>query len=83
MQRDLDLIKRILYRVEECQVLAGVHKMEIEGVKHDVINYHLFLLYDKGLITGKDTSTSNSFGMIHIKLTWAGHDHVEELRKND
>jgi len=82
MKRDIDLLREILFKLEEQpdpNELLYPEQME----RHDPIqvSHHIYLLYDGGLITAIDAS---AVGQPHYwvakYLTWEGHEFLEASR---
>ncbi len=66
MRRDADLIRDILLSVE-----ADNDSIKSEITDQDIINYHLYLMIDGGLLHGQEVNEGQwqIFG-----LTWEGHE---------
>ncbi len=83
MKRDMDLLRNILFDIEEHQYCNEPLNIEIEDVSKDEIMYHVMLLEDAGLIRALNASSLNDFEWIPMNLTWKGHDFVEAARNDD
>ncbi len=85
MKRDMDLIRKILLKVEELDVLNYGQSCQImiEGYDDPIVNYHIGLLAEAGLLEAKPVRAlgfPNTF-MI-TKLTWEGHDFIDTARND-
>lgn len=82
MKRDMDLARKILFEVEKCENPWGPNEVEVEGYTHQVVSYHIKLLYQAGLIEAQDASTMgpNGFSWFAGSLTWEGHEFIEAAR---
>ena len=86
MKRDLDLIRKILLEVESCTNVRGVDTsmIKVSGTSTDVIKYHVGLLVDAGLITGKRVQLLESSGAFYLQLnlTSRGHEFLDNARND-
>lgn len=81
MQRDMELIRKILLVIEQSDS-GWAPQLQIEGYSEAQIGYHAYLLIDAGLAHGQDASTLRSDapqGLI-TSLTWEGHEFAEAAR---
>jgi hypothetical protein len=79
MQRDMDLIRKILLVIEE-QPAGKRFRVKIEGYDDDAIQGHLALLYEHKLINAIDASSHSGQAYLVRGLTWEGHDFIEAVR---
>lgn len=84
MQRDMDLARDLLLKVEEAP--AHIHGQELFRHWPDrtvgELNYHVELLFQAGLIAGDGhlvLSTRNA-GWRSLRLTYAGHEFLGTIR---
>ena len=84
MKRDMDLVRKILLKIEEEQNEFPLMNIEIDGYDMATVNYHCKLLYEAGLISGYKASTSMSGldGFMVDSLTWEGNDFLDKIRDN-
>jgi len=82
MVRDMELIRKIMLKLESGELYGGV-----EGYTDDTVNYHKGLLVERGLVegsllyaTGKDSSANIPTNVFIKKLTWEGHDFIDGIR---
>ncbi len=77
MQRDFDLIRELLLRIEDDQPTD-----EIPGVDDETRIYHVGLLKQAGLIEAIDTSSLSGPDYEITGLTWEGHDFLDQARNS-
>lgn len=82
MKRNMDLVRRILLLMNEHEHGYSPQKLEIEGYTEEQIGYHCLLLGEAGLIEATESSTygSPSPEASPIRLTWAGHEFIENAQ---
>lgn len=81
MTRDLDLARAILLELEKREQFDQHFRMTLPGYADALVDYHLRLLHEGGLICGVVGSIN---GDVHpIRLTWAGHDFLDSSRNED
>lgn len=86
MQRDMELIRKILFVIEEKYVDTWLPASEIiiDGYDMKTIAYHCAILHDAGLISDyNDAYCDNELSFFGVgRLTWAGHEFLDKI-KND
>ncbi|MEO0738524.1 MAG: DUF2513 domain-containing protein [Cyanobacteria bacterium J06649_12] len=88
MNRDPELIREILLRVEELSIGQFLANIEIDGYGSDVIGEHVRLLQEAGFIDAQLSKASSSMGVTIVagyainRLLNDGHDFIENA-KND
>lgn len=82
MQRNLDLIRDMLLRIESNEnPVMYCHDFVTEDISHDVVTYHLNLLLDSMYINASCRGAVNSPTQYTIKgLTTRGHDYLDSVR---
>ena len=84
MKRDMDLCRKILLATEEMPPNGEVRSEGLAmplGIDANVIDYHITLLVEAGLVDGIDVSTlENSYSFIITRLTWEGHEFLDSAR---
>jgi len=87
MKRDMNLIREILLKLEEHDPGQGkLIALKVEGTAQNVVDHHLFLLEDAGLILGVKGNNPGENPLHHVNpvcLTWSGHDFLEEARDEE
>ena len=84
MKRDLELIRKMLFAVEDSPK-GFAPELEIEGYTPTQIGYHAYLLIDGGFAKGPELTHmgSESPEARIMSLTWEGHDFAEAARDPD
>jgi Hypothetical protein (DUF2513) len=84
MRRDMDLIRQIMFKVEEQPGGYAPNDFTIEGHSQDEVLYHVWLLGDAGWMKVSDASYMGSSGpqALPVSLTSAGHDFIDAARNN-
>lgn len=84
MKRDMELIRKILLVISEYDHGHAPDDLVISGYTDEQIAYHCFILDEAGLIKASNTTSSESLSpeAIPIRLTWSGHEFIENA-KND
>ncbi len=86
MQRDMELIRKILFAIEDKYVDTWLssNQIEIAGYDMKTIGYHCAVLRDAGLVSDYKGQYGNGellfFGVG--RLTWEGHELLDKI-KND
>jgi hypothetical protein len=82
VKRDMDLIRRILLDVEQCDETNGSGHLELdyEECSDQKMAYHVKMLREAGLIEALDFYDSNSPACWPTQLTWAGHEFLDAAR---
>ena len=79
MQRDMDLIRKIVLTVRDSTGVVN----KLEGVEELAYRYHANLLLEAGLAVGaasKEVMGTGAPGHVMIfRLTWAGHDFADSI----
>ena len=82
MQRDMELVRKILFKIEESVDNVACNNLKIEGYSMDQVAYHCSILYEGGYIYDyKAQYCGNglySFGVGRI--TWEGHEFLDKIR---
>lgn len=85
MKRDMELVRKILFYVEENYVAGQkwLRNIDIEGYDYDVIMEHVLLVYENGLIQDiKDISTLGGISYWIGNLSNAGYDFLDKIRSD-
>ncbi|HHF7345944.1 TPA: DUF2513 domain-containing protein [Legionella feeleii] len=84
MKRNWDMIRNILFKVEELSPNALLTLDSFPMDEHNEISYHLEILEEAGLIKGKihKTPGGSPHGFHLIRLSWLGHDFLECIRSD-
>ena len=79
MKRDMDLIRLILLELENSEPYQ-VFRPNICGYQDKEVNYHLELLISAWLVEGEMHYTGGMTANPNVKLTWAGHEFLDDIR---
>ena len=87
MKRDLDLIRKILLKIESCDNPDGIFNttdINIEGYRAELIQYQVGLLVDAGLVTssGKPARFMDAsfISYFSVNLTWTGSELLDNAK---
>lgn len=84
MKRDMELIRKILFAIEEQYVDTVLYNLQVDGYDINVVAYHCDLLYQAGLVKDYGCNFADdeiySFGVG--ALTWDGHDYLDKIRSD-
>ncbi|MCC9655599.1 DUF2513 domain-containing protein [Rhodopirellula halodulae] len=78
----MELIRRILFAIEDCDDGAVPREFEIEGYSQDQIRYHCYQIYLGGLVDAvPQARLQHKVPNLQIThLTPAGHDFIDHAR---
>ena len=82
MKRDMDLVRKIVFVLEEHSLGYHAESVTIDGYTKDQICYHAYIMKQAGLIDGVDLAlrTGQSPSVMPTKLTWEGHEFADAAR---
>jgi Hypothetical protein (DUF2513) len=85
MQRNMNLVRMILLRIEASPSGWASRDFGIEGYPPGAVPYHAHIMKQEGLIEGADVTTSASRGpeVVPTSLTWKGHEFLDLARDQD
>lgn len=85
MKRDMELCRKILFKIEGNTKAGIIFDLNIEGYEKAEIMYNCQLLHEAGLIKGYKRywrgETSPKGGFSVGDLTWEGHDFLDNIRE--
>lgn len=81
MKRDFELLKQILIMVEDAETFDESVAIKIPGRSGDVIEYHVILLHEAGLINC-DQMEKDYGHTMPMSLTMAGCDFLDASRSD-
>lgn len=81
MNRDMDLIRKILLTLKQAPDGKTIPNLKIEGYDENTVAYHCKLLYENGLISSyKRQDANNKIYIFWVgNLTWDGHDFLAKI----
>ena len=84
MQRDMELIRKILFKIEDTIDNIGKNNLQIEGYTLEQVAYHCSILYEGGYIHVCNVQYSGN--KVHLfcvgRLTWEGHEFLDKIRED-
>lgn len=82
MKRDMDLVRKILFFLEDRTSFEAVTEVPIEGYDQRVVMYHMLLLAQAGLVDFEPEKTKNGRIIMAyvLGLNWAGHEFLDAVR---
>jgi hypothetical protein len=82
MQRDMELIRKLLLAVEQHEHGFAPREITIDGYSDEQVGYHSWLLNDAGLAEAIDVTNrgSDSPEAMIRHLTWAGHEFLDAAK---
>lgn len=77
MKRDMELIRDILFCLEDDKDLIS-----ISGIEESKIHYHLDLLRDANLVLDDSfyDTTISAVPLNRLRITWDGHEFLDSVR---
>ena len=81
MQRNMDLVRMILLRMEADSSGRAPQDLGIKSYPPDEIGYHAHIMMQEGLIDGFKTESHPE--AIPISLTWKGHEFLDLVRDQE
>ncbi len=84
MQRDMELIRKILFKIEDTVDNVAEYDLEIEGYTIEQVAYHCSILYEGGYIHAyKGEYAGNGLYSFSVgRLTWEGHEFLDKIRED-
>lgn len=86
MNRNMNLIRDILCKVESYDLAIDTEEITITGYSRREIEYHFLLLLEAGLLHAQidDTRLDDEYGRwVGLRLTWSGHEFLDAARNNE
>lgn len=83
MKRDMDLIRDLLFLLEDRSEDCVLEVDSFSGYSKAEVQYHLNLMYEAGFISAEPARSSTSDRIILVLpfgLTWQGHEFLDAIR---
>lgn len=82
MQRDLDLIRSILLKIESNDRDQSDEWFSLEGEDESAVSYNLELLVEAGFVEAlRNIDLGTPFPhFVRTRLTWTGHEYLDQVR---
>jgi len=82
MNRDMDLVRKILLAVEAKEdAFTPAEELNVSGYSAEQSAYHRCLLEEAGLIEGVQFNGPAGREVVRVRLTWAGHEFLDLARE--
>ncbi len=83
MKRDMDLVRKILIRIEDEPSGFVPDDLSIEGYTGEQIGYHVLIMIEAGLLDGQRVTSLSSRSPVGManRMTWEGHDFLDACRE--
>lgn len=82
MKRDMDLIRKIMLRIEEEYTSTAIFNLKVDGYTMEQIAVHCKMMYEARLISDYKAQYAGnslySFGVSN--LTWEGYEYLDKIR---
>ena len=82
MKRDMDLVRKILLKVEGLPFDGRFYDVSVEGRSDDEITYHVMLLHEAGFIEAINLSNLGGTCWKPKRLTYSGHEFLDAARSD-
>lgn len=85
MQRNMDLVRMILVRMERKPSGSLAEQLGIMGYPPEEVGYHAHIMMQEGLIEGFDVTSRESTHpeALPLNLTWKGHEFLDLVRDQE
>lgn len=84
MKRDMELVRKILFKIEDTVDNVAEYDLTIDGYSMEQIAYHCAILEEGGYIHAYQgdygDNELDSFGVG--RLTWEGHEFLDNIRED-
>lgn len=80
MKRDMELMRSLMLAVEASEESALLHIPTIDGYPRAQVAEHVRLAVDAGYMTARDASTYGEVDFIQLRLTWSGHEFLDNIK---
>lgn len=85
MKRDMELVRKILFRIEEEFVGESIRDLEITGYSMVSVAEHCHLMYEYGLLDEYKPIKADGTPVLAFfvgNLTWEGYDFLDKIRQD-
>lgn len=57
-------------------------KLSIDGYHYDLVSYHIYIMYEAGLINGEPIRSKGGriYDVLPFRLTWEGREFLDSIR---
>jgi hypothetical protein len=91
MKRDMDLVRKILFKMQSDEKRSSYGHLKIDGYSEQQVNYHMKIMAQAGLLhvdlmempmpTTPSWQTSNA-GISYYSISWDGQEFLDVARDN-
>ena len=82
MRRDMDLVREILRQIEAWPEAQGWIEFDLPDRSPEEVSHHVEIMAKAGLIEALDASTMSGPDWKAKKLTWDGHEFLDDARED-
>ena len=84
MKRDMELVRKILFAIEESFVASPIVCLNIDGYSDEQVAYHCSMLYKKGYVAYYTAQVIDDIVAVFAVggLTWEGCDLLDKIRED-
>ena len=84
MKRDMELVRKILFKIEETVDNVAKFNIEIESYTMEQVAYHCSILYEGGYISNYKAQYADGgiYSFSVGRLTWEGHEFLDKIRED-
>lgn len=85
MKRDMELVRKIVFAIEEQYEGQAIRHLKIDGFDHVTIALHCKLLFEFGLVDYYKPISADDVPVITFfvgNLTWEGYDFLDKIRQD-
>ena len=87
MQRDMELIRKILFKIEEKYIdtCLDSNEVSIDGYDIKTVAYHCAICHDAGLVSDyNDSYGDDELQYFEVgRLTWDGHELLDKIKSDN
>ena len=80
MERNWDLVRRILIEMEKRKEFEYLKSNEIKDFPENLVSYHMEIMQEAGLIEARFSMSFNLMEATALRLTWQGHEFLDSIR---
>ena len=82
MKRDMDLVRKILLKIEDEYRTTTLFNIQIEGYDMETVAYHCKIMHEAGLVSSFSAQYGDNivWGLRVGSLTWNGNDYLDKVR---
>jgi hypothetical protein len=84
MQRNMELIIKILKHLEARNEITVIETLNLDGEDDRVVAYHLRRMFEAGLLDAESVVSSTTptriIRVLPFGLSWAGHEFLESIK---